>query len=68
MELNDAVIPGAGVAPEPTSFILACAKFFGRRASQSLKEFNDELKALTPADRFDLKQMLESIGFTITNA
>ena len=50
----------------PLSFVLAASKFFGRLPEQTLKEFNDELKALTPADRGEFVAMFKAIGWTVT--
>lgn len=50
------------------SFVMACMKFFGRLANQTLPEFNAELKALTPQDRADLAGMFPNVGYSITDA
>lgn len=49
---------------EKVSFVLACSRYFGK-GSKTLKEFNDELKALTPADRAELSALFPTVGFVI---
>ncbi|HEY6018437.1 MAG TPA: hypothetical protein VIY48_00600 [Candidatus Paceibacterota bacterium] len=39
-----------------TGFIAACKSFFGLKPGQSLAEFRDEMKELTPKDRMDIYQ------------
>lgn len=48
------------------SFVLACNSHFGRKPGQSLQEFNQELKALTPKDRADLTEMFKAQGIDAT--
>ena len=40
------------------TFTVACIRFFGKREGQDLRSFNDEVKALTPADRAELAPLL----------
>jgi hypothetical protein len=47
-----------------TSFIMALKDFFGFRPGDGLSEFRTETKALTEADRADLKAGLEKVGYT----
>lgn len=49
----------------PRSFVVQCKEFFGMKPGQQLKEFNDELKALTPQDRIDLSTMLTDAGYPV---
>lgn len=46
-----------------TSFAGACKDFFGLHPNQTLLEFRDEVKALTDADRAEIKAGLEKIGY-----
>ena len=50
---------------KPTSFIAAMKHFFGFKAGQTLIQFNDELKALTPADRAYFANGLRREGYEI---
>ena len=52
---------------EQVGFVSACNKFFGRKPNQTLKEFADELKLLTPEDRKELALRFPSVGYTITD-
>lgn len=47
------------------SFVSAMRNFFGTKPNQTLKEFGDELKALTPKDRDDLVVMFAGEGINI---
>ena len=38
------------------------ANFFGRKEGQTLKEFADELKALTHQDKLDLIKLAADVG------
>lgn len=62
-ELNDSV--GAS-DDKRCSFPLACMRFFGKKSGETTIQFSEELKALTPQDKADLKVMFESIGYQIT--
>lgn len=48
------------------SFVMACNSHFGRKPGQTLQEFNQELKALTPKDREDLTAMFRELGIDAT--
>ena len=67
MELTDAAskIGVIDTAVKKESFVLACSHFFGKKPGQTLKEFNDELKDLTPVDRIELISLFKSVGFEI---
>ena len=59
---------GAGETAKKCSFVIAMKYFFGQLPGQSLKDFNDELKALTLADRTELTALLQATGqYEITN-
>lgn len=40
-------------------FIVACKKFFDKKPGQSLSNFLEEVKTLTPEDKLELKPLLE---------
>lgn len=42
-----------------TGFMTACKRFFGMKTGQTLLEFRNEVGALTPADRAEMKPHLE---------
>lgn len=45
------------------SFVVACKQYFGFLPGQSLMEFRDEIRKLTPEDREELASMLsEALG------
>ena len=48
-----------------TTFILACKDFFGFLPGTGLREFAQELKALTPADRVEIRAGLIKNGYRI---
>lgn len=48
------------------SFMAACKDYFGMRQGQTLSEFLAEVKALTMADREELKVLFKSVGYEIT--
>lgn len=50
------------------SFPLACKEFFGLRPGTGFKEFADELKALTDADKAELKMLFRNVGYDIITA
>ena len=39
-------------------FVQACLRFFGRKEGQTLAQFGEEVRQLTPADRAELTPML----------
>lgn len=47
------------------SFTKAVNEFFGRKPGQSLQEFQQELKALSPEDRAYFKREFAKIGVEI---
>jgi len=50
------------------NFITACKEFFGYHEGEGLKQFFEELKALTDRDREDIKAGLKQAGFEIEEA
>jgi len=48
---------------ETTTFIAACKDFFGFKPGQTLMEFRDEIKALTPADKDEIQAGLVQNGY-----
>ena len=40
-------------------FVVACKKFFDKKPDQTLSGFLQEVKALTPEDKQELKPLLE---------
>ena len=46
-------------------FTAACRDFFGYRPGTGLREFGEELKALTAEDRAEIKAGLEQNGYKI---
>ena len=50
---------------EQVTFVVVCKKFFGQRPGQTLKDFSEELKALTQTNRADLIAMFPSVGFLV---
>ena len=40
-------------------FVVACYQFFGKLPGQTMSQFAEELKNLTPKDREELKPLLE---------
>lgn len=53
---------------KPTSYIAAMKHFFGFKPEQTLMQFNDELKTLSPEDREFFKSGLRSNGYEIPAA
>jgi len=49
-----------------TTFIGACRQFFGLKPGQTLKDFADEIKTLTPQDKLDLIAMFRTVGYDAT--
>ena len=49
----------------PISLLALCRKFFGFKPGQSLTEFGEEFKAMSPEDKADLKKSFEAMGYTI---
>lgn len=58
MNTTQAALPAMKFGP-------AVQHFFGRRPGDGLREFGEELKALTAEDRQELKEGLEKMGYTI---
>lgn len=50
---------------EKMTFVAACNKFFGRKEGQNLTQFQEELKALTPADREYFIKLFPTVGIEI---
>jgi len=46
-------------------FMAAMKDFFGYRPGTGMKDFMDEIKALTPADRVEFRGGLEKNGYII---
>lgn len=49
----------------PMSFTQACKDFFGLKPQQTLPEFVQEMKALSQADKDDLKVGLVANGYVL---
>lgn len=47
------------------TFMSACRDYFGTKEGQTAMDFGKELKQLTEADRAEIKQGLEAIGYVI---
>ena len=66
MDISVAPIPAAQAdSSKSRTFIGACRDFFGPKPGQPLKEFAEEVKALTQTDRAELKALFEAAGYTI---
>ena len=51
---------------ETVSFMIACRRFFGLQPDQKLQAFADEIRALTPKDREELRPLLAGeLGVTV---
>jgi len=50
---------------EITTFMGACQHYFGRKPNQPLKEFSEEVKALTDQDRSEMTAGLKALGYAI---
>ena len=48
------------------TFVQACKFFFGSLPGQSLMDFAQELRALTPNDKLELIEMFKAIGIDAT--
>lgn len=48
------------------SFIAACREFFGLKDGQTLQQFAQEIRELTPDDKAEMIQMFRSVGFDAT--
>jgi hypothetical protein len=53
---------------QTTSFMAACKDFFGFKPGQTLTEFRDEIKELTPADRQAIQIGLIQNGYKFETA
>lgn len=49
----------------PVSFTKACVEYFGKKPGQTLPEFQQELKALTNADRDYFRVEFAKIGIEV---
>lgn len=49
----------------PMKFVPACKDFFGLKEGQTLRDFMDECKQLTEANRAEIKAGLEQNGYAI---
>jgi hypothetical protein len=49
----------------PQGLIALCKEFFGFKPGQTLMEFRDEFKALSPEDKDDLRKSFEAAGFKV---
>lgn len=47
------------------SLVAACMDFFGRLPGQGLSDFQKEYKALTDADKVDIREGLIANGYSI---
>ena len=52
---------------KPMSFTAACKDFFGVKPGQTALDFMKEVKALTEADKAEIKAGLEANGYQINN-
>lgn len=52
----------------PMSFLAACREYFGMKPQQAPVDFLKELKALSEADRAEIKKDLEANGYVIQDA
>ena len=68
MDINSASIPTVSNDQMKCSFPLAIKRFFGTLPGQTMKEFADELRALSADDKQDLIKMLEGVGFIVQAA
>jgi hypothetical protein len=50
---------------EAKSFVGRCRDFFGQKPGQTLKEFAEELRQLTPADKEDLTAQFNEAGLPV---
>lgn len=50
------------------TFTKAIVEFFGKKPGQTLPEFMQEIKALTPADRAYFKAEFAKIGYVIIDS
>lgn len=48
-----------------TTFAVACKEFFGFKPQQTMTEFMQELKELTPEDKATLSKDFEKVGYKI---
>jgi len=48
------------------SFTAACKDFFGYKPGQTLSEFMNEVRALTPEDKAYFTKLFPSVGYEIT--
>ena len=48
-------------------FVIAMKEFFGYKPNQTLKEFSEELKLLTPADKLEFAEGLRTQGLDVSN-
>lgn len=46
-------------------FVSFCKEYFGLKEGQTLTQFAQELKALTPKDKADLSAMAATVGYEI---
>jgi len=53
-------------ATGPKGFIARMSDYYGRKPGQSVKEFGDELKALTPKDKDDFVKWFNDAGLPTT--
>ena len=50
------------------TFSMAMRDYFGLKPDQTLREFIEEMKALTPEDREEFKKLLTTVGYQIVSA
>lgn len=55
------------MSTKPMGLSAAMRDFFGMKPGQTLKEFMEELKSLTDADKAEFRTALEARGYVITN-
>lgn len=50
----------------PKSFVQACKEFFGLLPGETLQQFAQELRALTPDDKAEMIQLFRQAGIDAT--
>lgn len=54
--------------PKKLTFMMACRDFFGLHSGQTNMQFAQEVKALTDADKTEIRAGLEKLGYEIIQA
>ena len=63
--MNTNTVTTVAAKSEPMGFVAACKDYFGFKPDQGLKQFAEEVKQLTPADRAEMIPCFEALGYTI---